>query len=186
MKRYRFVFRRFLPVLLVLLWAGCSARRQMPVVMRESDFRFPQMVAAEAKTLEEEAIAERIPLPLDDDWIQRINRFLAAGGNNRNISDNTLANPRPAQQYAELLAALKANVYTKSQFESQKPLQKWLRGQPIPGLIDARLRSPATRQSLALTDGHYWWIFYPNADLRLTGLVICQLSVAPKIKRGAN
>src|ERR1017187_5359881 len=111
---------------------------------------------------------------------------IAAGGNNRNISDNTLANPRPAPQYAELLAALKANAYTKSQFESQKPLQKWLRGQPIPGLIDARLRSPATRQSLALTDGHYWWIFYPNADLKLTGLVICQLSVAPKIKRGAN
>jgi hypothetical protein len=186
----RLMTRRF-ALLLLLILGGCSARLQVPAVIAEGDYRLPQPPAPQtqeerqAKEWADRAAARRIPLHLEDDSVRLILRFIEAGGNAQNMKDGTVVDPRPETAYGELLALLRRDL-TKEAIVKQRVLEKWLPGPPVYGAVDARIQTPPADLPLALHDARYWWIFYPNSQGQLTGLVITKLVQPPRRKREAN
>ena len=149
------------PVLLLVaaLLIGCTHQILIPVPPRE--FR------SEAQA------AERIPLPLADAAARaRLLTFLRAGGDARKAKKGKPAvDPNPEARYGALLDLLgrSSPALTLDDLTKKPTFQRWFHGPVMWNVIDARDEAyPKDAVSpAAVTDGSYWWVFYPAADGRL-------------------
>ena len=170
--------------LTALLWllagvlGGCSHSGQILIPVPPREFR------------SEGQAAERIQLPLPDDAARtRLLTFLRAGGDSRKTKKGKPAvDPNPEARYGALLDLLGRKgspALTLDDLTKKPTFQRWFHGPVMWNVIDARDEAyPKDAVSpAAVTDGSYWWVFYPAADGRLSGLLVIRLP-RPNQKRG--
>ena len=165
-------------LVVIALLGGCGHSGQILIPVPPREFR------SEAQT------AERIQLPLPDDAARaRLLAFLRAGGDSRKAKKGKPAvDPNPEVRYGALLDLLGRKgppALTLDDLTKKPTFQRWFRGPVMWNVIDARDEAyPKDEVSpAAVTDGSYWWVFYPAADGRLSGLLVIRLP-RPNQKRG--
>ena len=168
--------RRIAVVLLIAATAGC-VHRQPLVAIPEANLR---------TELEQKA---RIPLPLNGEGRQKVEAFLMAGGNTDNIDKHgkviNISDPAAREEFKPLLDRLSEPNHLKVEdLTPRNGLQAWLHGKVMHGVVDAREPAPPSQQALAICDGRYCWIFYPQGH-DLTGLMVVVKAVPPRQSRGS-
>ncbi len=170
--------KRFLPagVLVSLSLAGCI-HRQSIVAIPEANLRT------------EISKQERLSLPLNPDARKKVEAFLIAGGNTDNIDSRgnvtTISDPQAKNKFAELLTRLSEPNHPKLEdLTPRNSYEKWLHGKVVHGVVDAREEAAPIQQALAICDGRYCWVFYPQ-DHDLVGLMVIVKPVPPRQKRAA-
>ena len=165
-------------LLVIPLFGGCSHSGQILIPVPPREFR------------SEGQAAERIQLPLPDDAARtRLLTFLRAGGDSRKAKKGKPAvDPNPEARYGALLDLLGRTgspALTLDDLTKKPTFQRWFHGPVMWNVIDARDEAyPKDAVSpAAVTDGSYWWVFYPAADGRLSGLLVIRLP-RPNQKRG--
>ncbi len=152
--------------------AGCCTPRTAFVPVPETVFR------TETNSF------DRLALPLTAAEGDSLLRFLRAGGNRDNLTDNTFVDPTAGTHYGPLLELLShaenlaaTNLTTGSEFA------RWFPHPPVRQVMDAREDAPPAIQPYALLDdqGKYWWIFYPRHQQLLQLMVI--KAVPANVKR---
>ena len=149
---------------LFVLCAGCGARRPEYVTVPQSQFRS----------------AEPIRLPLQQPDRDRLLAFFSSGGNryaSGNVADDaarghrqaldaladganlSVQASRPAREFCAMAVSLCG----------QAPL--FLKRRVVQEVVDARDDRPPFPHPLAVSDGHYWWIFRHSHGL-LTEVVV--------------
>jgi len=165
---------RIAGVWLSLALAGCVHRQ-------------PIVAIPEANLRTEVIMKERIHLPLNADGRQKVEAFLSAGGNTDNIDRHgkviNIADP-DAKRFAPLLDRLSEPNHPKVEdLTPRNSLQQWLHGEVVHGVVDAREPAAPAQQALAICDGRYCWIFYPQGH-DLAGLMVVVKPVPPRRPRG--
>jgi len=146
--------RRIFAAGLFLLLAGCCTRQVAFVPVREQQFR-----------------TEKFKLPLDEDSRRRIMLFLSAGGDNDKVG-NTQADPQAEKRYRPLLGLLSdESRLALEDLTARRTFQIWFHGEIVREVIDAREESSPAIDPAAVSDGKFWWVFYPH-NRRLEGLMI--------------
>jgi hypothetical protein len=134
----------------------------------------PYVAVPEGALRIEDNKADRIALPLDAESTDRIRQFIQNGGvRHRNADDNdTEASPAMAK-YEPLLTLLQSPEHlTLNDVTVLRTFGKWLKYPAIRDVVDAREWNKVFPRPAALTDGQFWWIFFPNAEKRLSTLLV--------------
>lgn len=142
----------------LLVWAGCAAR-SAPVAVPEQQFR------------SEEALSDRIALPLTAESRLALTRFLRAGGNRDDIGSNAV-DPDAEARYKALLDLLQnPQGMTTADLADGTVLRARFHGKPERRVVDAREEAPVFPLPYALSDGRYWWVFF-HQERKLTGVLV--------------
>lgn len=130
----------------------------------------PFVVVREAQFRTEQAVSDRIGLPLDAKGRERVLRYLKAGGNAQ-LYGKGIADPEAEQHYSTLLQRLSRPL--TSDDLSSSDFKKFFSRDPVYQIIDARERfALSDTQVAAMSDGSYCWIFYHANSKRLDHLLI--------------
>jgi hypothetical protein len=155
--------------ILLLSISACSPRPVTYVAVREQRFR------SEVKP------GDRIKLPLTVESRDRLLKFFRAGGDTDRIGTE-IVDPEAEKRYAPLLDLLSDSQNLALEGLTEKHIfRKWFSGPLIRQVVDAREESPPIIEPVAVTDGKYWWIFYPHQK-RLTELLVVK-AIPAKMKR---
>ena len=137
-----------------LTLAGCCARQVSFVPVRERQFR-----------------TETFKLPLDEDSRRKLLLYLSAGGDNDKVG-NTQADPQAEKRYRPLLAMLADDTHLALEdLTTKRTFQSWFQGDVIREVIDAREESSPAIDPAAVSDGRFWWVFYPH-NKRLESVMV--------------
>jgi len=140
--------------------AGCS-HHQPPVAVPEQQFR------------SEEQAADRLRLPLSPEGRRVLTAFLRAACNRDDVGVN-LVDPEAEARYRSLLDRLAApSGLSVDDLGDGAAFRSHFKGKPQRRIVDAREEAPVRPLPYALTDGRYWWIFFPDGP-KLTGLLVCK------------
>lgn len=118
---------------------------------------------------------DRLALPLTSAEREALLRFLRAGGNRDNLTDNTLVDPTADTHYGPLLELLGSNEnLSATNLMAGGRFYRWFPATPVRQIVDAREEAPPAIQPYAVLDdeGKYWWIFYPQHQRLLHLMVI--------------
>jgi hypothetical protein len=159
--------RRWLPVLLVSL-AACAKHQTISisaVPVPPEDSRW------------EKAQADRIHLPLTNpDERKELVTALTYGLNRENQTRHRATDPNAERTYGALLDFL-GKDHNIGELD-QPQARKLLAGPVVKQVVDARDTStPKPEESpVAVSDGRYWWIFYPGDNGRLKGVMVVKVN----------
>jgi hypothetical protein len=161
-------------VLLVaaLLAAGCSKR---------------VVVCAVLPVPPEDARSPRYTLPLDDKALSDLVERLAYGLNNANRKDHVGADTDAREAYKQRLALLTSAPPVRKDLAGVT-YKTWLSGPTIQQVVDSREQSmPSDLQApLAISDGRFWWIFYPDDQDRMTAVMAVKVNACQNLKEAAH
>lgn len=162
-----------LAVALFWVLAACAGKRQAIVAVPERRFRT------------ENQATEHLRLPLDPTTRKSLEAFLSAGGDVRKAENDTVSDEGAIRRYKPLLELLQRPEALTSDDLLIKPTFKGLfHGKVVYGVVDARMPSPPPLPPLAVSDGHYWWVFYSGDGRRLDALMVFLPAVPPRQARG--
>lgn len=168
MKRFGIV------LLLAALGAGCTKRAAI--------------VCAVLPVPPEDARSPRYTLPLDDKSQADLVERLSYGLNNANRKDHVGADSDARDAYKKRLLLLAA---------TDRPLRKeldgtaykgWLNGPKIQQVLDSREQfTPTDTQApLAISDGRFWWIFYPDDQDRMSAVMAVKVNACQNLTEAAH
>ena len=184
------------PVLLVstcsfLLLADCGSKPAAVVPVPEWRFTSDERGAEDRpshRSEEAEKIAnEHLRLPLEDATLRKkLEAFLCAGGDARK-RDNAVCSENDApQRYKPLLDLLgRKEPFTEEDFLKKPTFKGWFRGNALFGVVDARLPAPPKFPPLAVSDGHYWWVFYTQDGATFDRFTVFLPAVPARQERGS-
>jgi hypothetical protein len=156
-----------------LLAAGCSRR---------------VVVCAVLPVPPQDARSPRYTLPLDDQSQADLVERLAFGLNDANRKDHTGADSDAREAYKKRLLLLAG---------AGRPLRKelevgtykaWFSGPIIQQVVDSREQfAPSDTQApLAVSDGRFWWIFYPDGQDRMAAVMAVKLNACQNLKEAVR
>jgi hypothetical protein len=136
----------------------------------------------------EDARSPRYVLPLDDKSQADLVERLAYGLNNANRKDHVGADSDAREAYKKRLLLLAA---------ADRPLRKelegtaykgWLTGPKIQQVVDSREQfTPTDMQApLAISDGRFWWVFYPDDRDRMTAVMAVKVNACQNLKEAQH
>jgi hypothetical protein len=162
----------------------------LPLAMAGCIHRQPIVAIPEANLRSEVKLEERIHLPLTAAGREKVEAFLAAGGNTDNIDNHgkliNISDPDAPKNFQPLLNRLsEPNHLRVEDLTPRNTLNAWLHGKAIFGVADAREPAPRPQQALAICDGRYCWVFYPQGH-DLTELTVAVKWVPPRQPREKN
>jgi hypothetical protein len=168
------VHNRYLSVLFLglLLSAGC---RKLPL-LKCAVFPIPP----------EDSRSPRYVLPLDDDARKDLLERLAFGLNERNRREGVGTNADAKASYEKRLVLLMAPNKLMLQDLGGPAYQQWLPEPLVKQVVDARDRTMPKDGAVAASDGAFWWVFYPDAQGRLTGVMAAKLNACLNLKEAAR
>jgi len=177
--------------LLVPLWCltlvACGTGR--PVIVPVPEWRFTaDNHGGEDRAKEAEKIAnEHARLPLQDAAVrQKLEAFLCAGGDTRKSDNGVCPDNDAPRRYKPLLDLLRRQEpFTADDFLKKPTFKGWFRGNVYFGVVDARLPSTPAFPPLAVSDGHYWWVFYTTDGATFDRFTVFLTALPPRQARGS-
>jgi len=169
MKRYEIV----LLAAAALAAAGCTKRA---------------VVCAVLPVPPEDARSPRYTLPLDDTAQADLVERLAYGLNNANRKDHVGADSDAREAYRKRLTLLAAAARPLRKDLGGTNYKVWLNGPTIQQVVDSREQfTPGDTQApLAISDGRFWWIFYPDEQDRMTAVMAVKLNACQNLKEAQH
>jgi hypothetical protein len=135
---------------LVLTLVGCCPVHVAYVPVREARFR------------SEATKQDRLQLPLTPESRERLLAFLRAGGDTDRLGQE-IVDPEAERRYAPLLDLLAdPRTLTLANLTEKGTYRAWFPGPVVRQVIDAREEAPPAIDPVAVTDGRYWWVFFPR------------------------
>ena len=161
MKRYE----ALLAAALVLPFGGCIKRvcAILPVPPADSRSRMYDL-----------------PLDKQDDLVAD----LTAGLNPNNRKDHVAVDANARKSYAPLLARLgSAERPTAAELKTPE-FRKLLHGQFIAQVVDSRddFAPKDLETPIAVSDGRYYWVFYPGADGRMKSVMAVKMNACQQLE----
>jgi hypothetical protein len=165
---------RYLP-LLILAAAITSGCHKQPL-LKCSVFPVPP----------EDSRSPKYVLPLDDDARKDLLERLTYGLNERNRREGVGTNNDAQATYEKRLPLLMAPNKLMLQDLGTPAYQQWLPEPVLKQVVDARDRTMPKEGPVAVSDGAFWWVFYPDAQGRLTGVMAAKLNACMNLKEAAR
>jgi hypothetical protein len=168
MKRYE-----MLMLAAFLAAAGCSKRA---------------VVCAVLPVPPEDARSPRYNLPLDEKSQADLVERLAYGLNNANRKDHVGADSDAREAYKKRLLVLGAAALPLRKDLGGGTYKGWLTGPTIQQVVDSREQfTPSDTQApLAVSDGRFWWVFYPDQQDRLTAVMAVKLNACQNLQEAQH
>ncbi len=116
--------------------------------------------------------SDRIALPLDSASLAKLEKALVSGLNPNNQTDNVGTTSNAIDVRLLHLLEKPASISDLS----TPAFKELLPGTMVMQIVDARDPAAPPNQPVALFDGTYWWIFYPNAQHQLTAVMVVKLA----------
>jgi hypothetical protein len=156
-----------------LMAAGCSKR---------------MVVCAVLPVPPEDARSPRYTLPLDSQSQSDLVDRLAFGLNNANRQDGVGADSDAREAYKKRLLLLAAAGPTLRKDLAGDSYKSWLNGPTIEQVMDSREQfTPSDRKApLAISDGRFWWIFYPDDQDRMTAVMAVKVNACQNLKEAQH
>jgi hypothetical protein len=168
MKRYEILL-----LAAAMLAAGCAKR---------------MVVCAVLPVPPEDARSPRYTLPLDEKSQADLVERLSYGLNNANRKDHVGADSDAREAYRKRLTLLAAANRPVRKELAGDPYRTWLTGPTIPQVVDSREQfTPTDTQApLAISDGRFWWIFYPDEQDRIASVMAVKLNACQNLKEAQH
>jgi hypothetical protein len=156
-----------------LATAGCSKRT---------------VVCAVLPVPPDDARSPRYTLPLDEKAQADLVERLAYGLNNANRKDQVGADSDAREAYRKRLILLAATARPLRKDLGGGTYQGWLTGPTIQQVVDSREQfTPSDQQApLAISDGRFWWIFYPDDQDRMAAVMAVKLNACQNLKEAQH
>jgi len=134
----------------------------------------------------EDSRSPRYVLPLDEDSRKDLLERLSFGLNESNRREGIGTNTDSKATYEKRLPLLAAPNKLTLQDLSGTAYSQWLAQPVIQQVVDARDRTMPKNSPVAVSDGTFWWIFYPDTQGRLTGVMAARLNSCLNLKEAAR
>ena len=166
--------KRYLPLLIfsVMVTGGC---RKQPL-LKCAVFPVPP----------EDSRSPRYVLPLDDDARKDLLERLSFGLNERNRREGVGTNADAKASYEKRLPLLMPPNKLMLQDLDGPAYRQWLLEPVVKQVVDARDRTTPREGPVAVSDGTFWWIFYPDEQGRLTSVMAAKLNACLNMKEAAR
>jgi hypothetical protein len=153
--------------------AGCSKRA---------------IVCAVLPVPPEDARSPRYTLPLDEKSQEDLVERLAYGLNNANRKDHVGADSDAREAYKKYLLLLSAAAPPLRKDLAGTTYKGWLNGPTIQQVVDSReqFTPPDTQAPLAISDGRFWWVFYPDQQDRLTAVMAVKVNACQNLQEAQH
>jgi hypothetical protein len=126
----------------------------------------------------------RYDLPLDSRKADDLVANLAAGLNDANRKEHVVVDANARNTYRALLERLSAKGLPTRQDLANLVKSGTLKWPLAKQVVDSRDKdSPADLESpIPMSDGRYFWIFYPGKDERMTAVMVAKVNACQNLK----